>query len=60
MIKTIAIVLALLIVALLIFAATKPDSFRIELPVLGLGGAQGDFDEALHRGGEVGHQNRIP
>ena len=30
MIKTIAIVLALLIAALLIFAATKPDSFRVE------------------------------
>ena len=33
MIKTIAIVLALLIAALLIFAATKPDSFRIERSV---------------------------
>ncbi len=30
MIKTIAIVLVLLIAALLIYAATKPDSFRIE------------------------------
>ncbi len=30
MIKTIAIVLALLIAAVLIYAATKPDSFRIE------------------------------
>ena len=30
MIKTIAMVLALLIAALLIYAATKPDSFRIE------------------------------
>ena len=30
MIKIIAIVLALLIAALLVFAATKPDSFRIE------------------------------
>jgi uncharacterized protein YndB with AHSA1/START domain len=30
MIKTIAIVLGLLIAALLIYAATKPDSFRIE------------------------------
>jgi uncharacterized protein YndB with AHSA1/START domain len=33
MIKTIAIVLALLIAGLLIFAATKPDSFRIERSV---------------------------